>query len=110
MLGKVFTHNIMNLNNKIIWSIILPMRLLAIFSIQVSYKTELYNYLSLQVYLDPGPLMERAPSDRAESEFTVRNETHRSPALEEEERRAASRAASEIYASTRFPRPQSEMR
>jgi len=30
--------------------------------------------------------------------------------LEEEERRAASRAASEIYASTRFPRPQSQMR
>lgn len=63
-----------------------------------------------QVYYNPGIEEDRAPSDRAESEFTVRNEAVINPQLDEEERRAASRAASEIYASTRMPRPQSEIR
>ncbi|ROT85401.1 uncharacterized protein LOC119573965 [Penaeus monodon] len=62
------------------------------------------------VYYNPGIEEDRAPSDRAESEFTVRNEAVINPQLDEEERRAASRAASEIYASTRMPRPQSEIR
>lgn len=61
------------------------------------------------VYYNPGIEEDRAPSDRAESEFTVRNEAVINPQLDEEERRAASRAASEIYASTRMPRPQSEI-
>lgn len=61
------------------------------------------------MYYNPGLETDRAPSDRAESEFTVRNEAVVNPQLEEE-RRAASRAASEIYASTRLPRPQSEIR
>lgn len=62
------------------------------------------------MYYNPGIEEDRAPSDRAESEFTVRNEAVINPQLDEEERRAASRAASEIYASTRMPRPQSEIR
>ena len=64
------------------------------------------------MYLNPGleyDIGERAPSDRAESEFTVRNDAVFSPQWEEE-RRAASRAASEIYQATRFPRPRSEIR
>ncbi|XP_045132010.1 uncharacterized protein LOC123516568 isoform X2 [Portunus trituberculatus] len=66
------------------------------------------GYSSREVYYNPGLEDDRAPSDRAESEFTVRNEAVINPQLEEE-RRAASRAASEIYASTRLPRPQSEI-
>ncbi|XP_045608275.1 uncharacterized protein [Procambarus clarkii] len=67
------------------------------------------GYSGREVYYNPGLVEERAPSDRAESEFTVRNEAVINPQLEEEERRAASRAASEIYASTRIPRPHSEI-
>ncbi|XP_071535940.1 uncharacterized protein [Panulirus ornatus] len=66
------------------------------------------GYSNREVYYNPGLETERAPSDRPESEFTVRNEAVVNPQLEEE-RRAASRAASEIYASTRLPRPQSEI-
>lgn len=68
------------------------------------------GYSGREVYYNPGLDEDRAPSDRAESEFTVRNEAIVSPQQLEEERRAASRAASEIYASTRMPaRPNSEI-
>ncbi|CAL4121233.1 unnamed protein product, partial [Meganyctiphanes norvegica] len=66
---------------------------------------------SREVYYNPGLEVERAPSDRAESEFTVRNEVANGWISDgDEDRRAASRAASEIYATTRMgQRPRSEI-
>ncbi|XP_047738539.1 serine/threonine-protein kinase fray2 isoform X2 [Hyalella azteca] len=63
-----------------------------------------------QVYLHPGTAGGRGGSDRGDSDYVVRHDTHGGGRVwDDEERRAASRAASEIYASTRFPRPQSQM-
>ncbi|XP_076054188.1 uncharacterized protein LOC143032877 [Oratosquilla oratoria] len=67
------------------------------------------RYGGREVYYNPGLEADRAPSDRAESEFTVRNEALPQNHWEEEQR-AASRAASEIYANARMqPRAQSEI-
>lgn len=64
-----------------------------------------------EVYYNTGLEVERAPSDRAESEFTVRNEAVVANGwISDEDPRAASRAASEIYATTRMgQRPRSEI-
>ncbi|KAL7638336.1 UNVERIFIED_CONTAM: hypothetical protein RMT77_010906 [Armadillidium vulgare] len=67
------------------------------------------RYEGRQVYTNPAleyDPTDPAPSDRAESEFTVRNEAMVGPSWEgEDDHRAVSRTASEIYAATRFPRP-----